>query len=138
MECSDDVSRIEKRLSVSGEEHEEAHDAHVRPGNDSGDCQPHEQVPHEALHGTSHVDHPRPRQPRVAAAGNDGSIEETGEDPGVSADVFEDGDGVEGGLVVGLGGFEDGRVYSEGVGGAVAALNPNTRHGAIHLLDSII
>lgn len=87
---------------------------------------------------TSHVDHPRPRQPRVAAAGNDGSIEETGEDPGVSADVFEDGDGVEGGLVVGLGGFEDGRVYSEGVGGAAAALNPNTRHGAIHLLDSII
>lgn len=116
---------------MSGEEHEQAHDRHVRTGNGSGDGEPQEEVPHEALDRASSVDHPRTRQPRgrrVAAASASSSIEEARKDAGVGADIFEDGNGVERRLVIALARFEDRRVDSEGVGAAAAALNPNARH----------
>lgn len=131
MDRSHNVSRIEKRLRVSGEKHEQAHDRHVRPGDCSGDGEPQVGVPDEAEDRTGQVDHPRPRQPRrrrAAAPFGNGGIEEAGKYAGVGPDVFEDGNGVEGGLVVALARFEDRRVYTEGEGGAAAALNPNTGH----------
>lgn len=57
--------------------------------------------------------------------GDDGGVEEAREDAEVSADVLEDGDGVEGGLVVALRGLEHGGVNAEGVGCAAAGLNPD-------------
>lgn len=48
------------------------------------------------------MDDPRPDE-SPARGGGDGGVQEAGEDSGVGADVLEDGDGVEGGLVVGLG-----------------------------------
>lgn len=56
-------------------------------------------------------------------------VEEAGEEADVGADVLEEGDGVEGGLGVGLGGFEDWRVDAEAVGGAAGALNPYAGDG---------
>lgn len=40
---------------------------------------------------------------KAATAGGDGRVEEAREDPSVGAYVFEDGNGVESGLIVGLG-----------------------------------
>lgn len=126
MDGGDDVGSIEKRLSVSRHQHKQAHGRNRRPVYDPDDGEPHEEVAREALDRSSGLGHPRPDgEPGLAtAAGGDGGVEEAGENAGVGADVLEDGDGVEGGLVVALAGFEDGGVDGEGVGCAAAALDP--------------
>lgn len=87
---------------MSSEEHEDTHSSHRRTRHDSDDGEPHEEVTEEALRGTGDVDDPRPDESPARGRG-DGGVQEAGEDSGVGADVLEDGDGVEGGLVVGLG-----------------------------------
>lgn len=60
------ISRIEKRLGMSGEEHEEAHNSHGRVRDDPDDGQPYEEVANEALDGSGEVDQP------WASSGRDG------------------------------------------------------------------
>lgn len=111
---------------MSGDEHEEGHNRHGRTRDGADDGQPYEEIAKEALDGSGEVD-----QPGASAGGGgiaDGGVKETGENAGVGADVLEDGYGVKGGLIVFLGGFEDRRVDTEGVGCAAAALNPYARH----------
>ena len=81
-------------------QHEEAHGRNGRPGDQSNDGGPHEEETQEVLGSARKEDHPRPRTAAAIACG--GGVEETGEDAGIGADVLEDGDGVERGLVVAL------------------------------------
>jgi len=60
----------------------------------------------------------------VGCVGDDGGVEEAGEDAEIGADVLEDRDGVERGLVVALRGLEHGGVDAEGVRCAAAPLDP--------------
>lgn len=71
------------------------------------------------------MDHPWPSGARSAGGGSDGGVEKAGNDAGVGADVLENGNGVEGGLIVALSGFESRRIDAEGVGGTADALDPN-------------
>ena len=124
----DDIGGVEERLAVSGQQHEAAHGRHRRPGDGTDDGEPHEEVPGKALDRPRQEDDPGPAGKSEAAAGDGcGCVEEAGEDSGVGADVLEDGDGVERGLVVALAGLEDGGVDAEGVRCAAAALNPYAR-----------
>lgn len=133
MHSGDDIGGVEEGLGVSSQKHEKAHRRHRRPIDDSGNRQPHEEVAEEALNRSDRVDRPRPRDPMpesaiIAGGGRSGGVEEAGENAGVGADVLEDGDGVESGLGVVLGGFENGGVDAEGVGGTGGGLDPYARH----------
>ena len=96
----DDVSSVEERLSVSGDEHEQANQRNSRPVNNSGDGQPHKKIAGEALYRPCHVYNPRSTERGMvvvpaAAMDGDGGVEEAGENAGVGADVFEDGNRIE-------------------------------------------
>ncbi|KAG5536737.1 hypothetical protein RHGRI_024235 [Rhododendron griersonianum] len=140
MHGGDDIRGVEERLRLGRHQHEQAHGRNRRPVYDSDDGEPHEEVAREALDRAADLDHPRPDgEAGSAPADGDGGVEEAGEYAGVGADVLEDGDDVEGGLVVALAGLEHGGVDSEGVGCAAAALDPYARHrgdpfAALHLL----
>lgn len=75
------------------------------------------------------MDHPWSGKGTTGVKGSDGGVKKAGNYAGVGADVFENGNGVEGGLIVGLGGLESGRIDAEGVGSATDALNPNSEDG---------
>lgn len=106
---------------MSGDEHEQAHQRHCRPMNDSSDGQPYKKIASKALYRPCHVDHPRSTKTEeirngrglmavsaaAAAMDGDGGVEEAGEDTGVGSDVFEHGDGIERCLVVTLARFEN-------------------------------
>lgn len=133
MHSGDDIRGIEEGLGVSSQKHEKAHRQHRRTIDDSGDRQPYKEVAEEALDRPHRVDRPRPRDPPpqsaiIAGGGRGGSVEEARENAGVGADVLEDGDCVESGLGVVLGGFENGGVDAEGVRGTGGGLDPYARH----------
>lgn len=133
MDATDHIGGVKESLRVSRHPHEQAHHRDRRPVYHSDDGGPNQKVPGEELHGPGKEDEPRPgrehRPPGAAAPLGDGGVEEAGDDAGVSADVLEDGDGVEGGLGVGLGGLEGGGVDAEGVRCAAAGLDPYARDG---------
>lgn len=104
---------------MSGEQHVDAHEDGRGPREDAGDGEPHEEVSSEALGGAGGKDGP--------GAPGDGGGEDTGEDAGVGANVLEEGDRVEGGLVVALARLEERRVYAEAVGRTSDALDPRAR-----------
>lgn len=108
-DSSDNISRIEKGLSMSGQKHEETHNRHARSVDCSCNSKPEKEVTGEALDCAGGVDRP------WSGAAGDGGVEEAGDDTGVSADVLEDGDGVESGLGIGLCGFQNWGVDSERV-----------------------
>lgn len=98
MHSGDNIGGVEERLGVSRQQHEEAHQRHRRPMNQSGDGGPHEEVTHKALNSSGQVDHPRSGQlgpPKTTASMRDGGVEEAGENADVRADIFEDGNGIE-------------------------------------------
>ncbi|KAI3440639.1 Nodulin-like domain-containing protein [Psidium guajava] len=120
---------------MRGNQHEQAHCRHGRPAQDPGNGCPHQGVAQQVLGRPSEVDHPRP----ATAAGIVGvGVEEAGEDAAVGAEVLEDGDGVEGGLRVALGGLEGGRVDGEGVQGPAGALDQDARHGRRPLVAQLL
>ena len=96
LDGGDNISGVEESLRLRGEQHVEAHERERR-GRDPRDSEPHGEVPGDAAQGAGEEDEPGapppPRRPRG---------EEAREDPGVGADVLEEGDGVERGLVVAL------------------------------------
>lgn len=94
LDTADDIGRVEERLAVRRQEHEQAHGRHRRPLNHSGDSRPHEKVSDEALHRPRRYNHPGPAHP-AAPSGSDGGVKEAGEDAGVGADVLEYGHRVE-------------------------------------------
>lgn len=118
------------------DQHEHAHGRNGRPAQDPGDGCPQQGVAHEVLGRSGEVDHPRPA---TAAAGIIGvGVEDAGEDAAVGAEVLEDGDGVEGGLGVALGGLEGWGVDGEGVEGAAGALDQDARRGRRPLVAQLL
>lgn len=116
--AGDDVSGVKEGLSMSGNKHEETHGRHRWPRDDAGDRSPHEEVAQKALYRSGEQDHPR------AGGGHRRGVENTGECAAVDTDILEDRDGVEGGLVVVLGGLQGLRVYGESVERPAGALDP--------------
>lgn len=123
------IRRIEKRLRMCSQKHEEAHRRHRRPIDHSRDSGPYEYISEEALNRSGGVNHPWPGKGPAGGWGSDGGVKKTRNDAGVGADVFENGNDVEGGLIVGLGGLESGRIDAEGVGSTADTLNPNSKGG---------
>ena len=112
-----DIGGVEEGLRLRGEEHVDAHERERR-GRDPGDGEPHGEVPGGAEDGSREEDEPWAAPSRGRPRG-----EEAREDAGVGADVLEEGDGVERGLVVALGGLERRGVDAEAVGAPRAALD---------------
>lgn len=79
---------------MGGEQHVDAHEEGRGPGKDAGDGEPHEEVSGEGLDGACSEDGP--------GSTGEGGGENAREDADVGADVLEEGDGVEGGLVIAL------------------------------------
>lgn len=106
---------------MSSDEHEQSHNSHRRPVYGSGDCKPHKKVTGKALDSPSQMYNPWPAVEKrkassvVARIGGDSCIKEAGENSGVGADIFENRDSVESGLIVKLGGLERRGVDTEGV-----------------------
>ncbi|KAJ8536429.1 hypothetical protein K7X08_034830 [Anisodus acutangulus] len=106
---------------MSSDEHEQRHNRHRRLVYDSGDGKPHEEVTSKALDSPSQMDNPwtavKKRETASDGGGSsgDGGIKEAGENSGVGADIFENRDSVECGLIVSLGGLEHRGVDTEGV-----------------------
>lgn len=123
MHPGDHISGIKESDGMGGQNHIHAHHGRRRPRQRPSNRQPHQEVTGEGLKGPREEHDPGP----TAAGVGGGGIEEAGEDPDIGSEVFEDGDGVEGGLVVGLGGFQDRGVDAEGVEGAAGALDPYAR-----------
>lgn len=96
MDASDHVSGVEKRLSMSGQEHKEANKRQRRLIDEPDHRGPQQEISKEALDRSHRVDCPGTGELTVAAAEIEGGVEEAGEDTEVGADVLEDGDGVEG------------------------------------------
>jgi len=112
-----DIGGVEEGLRLRGEQHVDAHERERR-GRDPGDGEPHGEVPGGAEDGSREEDEPWAAPARGRPRG-----EEAREDAGVGADVLEEGDGVERGLVVALGGLERRGVDAEAVGAPRAALD---------------
>lgn len=126
----DHTDSVEERGALRRQKHEEAHSRHRRPGNYSGHRSPDEEVAGEALDCSGQEHHPRSTKPvrrRPIPSGYDGGVEEAGENPEIAAEVHEDGNGIESGLVIALTGLEHRRVDAEGVR-AYAALDPYAHH----------
>lgn len=102
-------------------EHEEADGRHGEGlWKKAGDSGPHEEIAQEALDRSG-------EEHRSGPTGGGGGVEEARKEAAVDADVLEDGDDVESGLVVALGGLERVGVDGEGVEGAARALDPYAR-----------
>lgn len=100
-QTTDHIGGVEKSLSMSRQKHEEAHQRHRRPRDQTDDGGPNEEIAQEALDRTGSVDHPWTTETRVTEG--DGGIEKAWEDASVGANVLEDRNGVEGGLIIWLG-----------------------------------
>ncbi|KAL8154252.1 hypothetical protein V2J09_012012 [Rumex salicifolius] len=115
----DHIGGVEERHGMASEKHEKADDSNRRLSDCAGDSEPDEEVSEEALDRAGNDDQLRAAEEVVPrAAVHSECVEESGEDAEVSAEVFEKSDGVECGLRVALGGFEDGGIDSEGGRGA--------------------
>ncbi|BAT18284.1 Os12g0639150, partial [Oryza sativa Japonica Group] len=121
LDGGDDIGGVEEGLRLRGEQHVEAEERERRRG-DPRDGEPDGEVADGAEGGAGEED-----EPGAAAAGGGPCGEEAGEDAGVGADVLEEGDLVEGGLVVGLGGLERRGVDGEAVGAPREALDERAR-----------
>lgn len=117
LDGADYVGGVEEGLRLRGEQHVGAHERERRV-RDPGDGEPHGDVAGGAEEGASEEYEPGAAPSRGRPCG-----EEAREDAGVGADVLEEGDGVERGLVVALGGLERRRVDAEAVGAPGAALD---------------
>jgi len=136
-QASDDIGGVQEGLAISREPREEAHDGHGRRAYKAHDGGPDKKVAREELNRAGSEDHPGPRkrgpfglgrrarEGGAMGVGNDGGVEEARQDAEVSADVLENRDGVEGGLVVALRRFQHGGVNAKGVGCAAARLDPD-------------
>lgn len=114
---------------MAGQKHEETDHGDRRLVDYAGDCEPDQEEAEEALDGAGDNDDLWATEEVVSRAIVDGEgVEESGEDAEVCAEVFEERDGVEGGLRVALGGFEGGGVDSEGGRGAARRLDPYAGH----------
>ena len=129
MHTSHHIRRIKKRLRMCSQKHKEAHRRHrwsiYHPRNSGPD----ENISKEPLNRTRSVDHPWSGKGTTGVKGSDGGVKKAGNYAGVGADVFENRNSIEGGLIVGLGGLESGRIYAKGVGSATDALNPDSKDG---------
>lgn len=72
----------------------------------------------------------KPSSSTGARFGCDGGVKEARKDSGVGADIFENGDDVESGLIIRLRGFDDRRINAEGVRCTAAALDPYASHSS--------
>lgn len=113
-QTGDDVGGVQESLAIRSEPGEEAHEWDRWRVDQPHDGGPYEEEAHEALDGAGGDHHPGTAEgggPFGGGGGGggvvrgDGGVEEAGEDAEVGADVLEDGDGVEGGLVVALSGL---------------------------------
>lgn len=121
LDGGDDVGGVEEGLGVGGDEHVEAHGGDGRARGGAGDGEPNGEVAGGALGGPGEEDEPG------AAAGGGGGGEGAGEDADVGADVLEEGDGVEGRLVVALARLQRRRVRAEAVRAPRRGLDPRAR-----------
>lgn len=137
-QASNDIGGVQESLTVGSEPGEEAHNRNRRWADEAHDGGPDEEEAHEALESAGSDDDPGPTEcgplgfggsggGGALGVGSDGGVEEAGEDAEVGANVFKDRDGVEGGLIVVLGGLENRGVDAEGVGCAAAPLDPYGR-----------
>ena len=121
LDGGDDIRGVHEGLRLRREQHVEA-DERERRRRDPGDGEPHGEVPGGAERGADEE-----HEPGAAAAPGRPGGEEAREDPGVGADVLEEGDGVERGLVVALRGLERRGVDAEAVGAPGEALDQRAR-----------
>uniref|UniRef100_A0A5K0V2D3 Uncharacterized protein n=1 Tax=Nymphaea colorata TaxID=210225 RepID=A0A5K0V2D3_9MAGN len=109
LDGGDDVGGVEERLGVSCKEHVGAHKGDGGSGDEPRHGCPHHEIAEKGLKGACEEHHPRP-------AWSGGGVEEAGKDTDVGANVLEEADGVEGGLVVALRPLEGGGIDAKGVG----------------------
>lgn len=116
--AGDHVSRIKESHGMRRHEDIQAHHIRRGPRQYPRNREPHQKVAGEALKRPGQEHDPRP------TTAGDGGVEEAGEDSDVGTEVFEHRYGVEGGLIVTLGGFYELGVDAEGVERTGGALDP--------------